>query len=138
MSEPKPPVVVDVAWKGELLFEAKVGGLSLLVDSAGVAGASPVQTLAVAVATCMAMDLAHILKKGRFDPKAIRGRLEARRAPTDPHRIVAARLHFEVTGEVPPEKVERAIALSRDTYCSVWHSMRQDIDFVTSFEVKAA
>jgi uncharacterized OsmC-like protein len=33
--------------------------------------------------------------------------------------------------------VERAIALSRETYCSVWHSMRQDIDFVTTFDIRA-
>ena len=30
------------------------------------------------------------------------------------------------------EQVARAIALSHDTYCSVWHSMRQDIVFTTS------
>ena len=34
-----------------------------------------------------------------------------------------------VEGEVPADAVERAIALSREKYCSVWHSMRQDIDF---------
>ena len=38
-------------------------------------------------------------------------------------------------GAVPDEKVERALALSRDKYCSVWHSMRQDIPFTTSFTV---
>jgi uncharacterized OsmC-like protein len=46
-------------------------------------------------------------------------------------------LRFEVTGEVAPDKVERAIALSREKYCSVWHSLRQDIDFRTAFEVVA-
>jgi len=45
-------------------------------------------------------------------------------------------LHFEVTGAVPPDRVERAIALSRETYCSVWHSMRPDIAFTTSFSVR--
>ena len=47
-------------------------------------------------------------------------------------------LRFDVTGEVAPEKVERAIALSREKYCSVWHSLRQDIEFGTSFEVRAS
>jgi uncharacterized OsmC-like protein len=49
-------------------------------------------------------------------------------------------LRFEVTGEaagaVPADKVERALALSREKYCSVWHSLRQDIAFTTSFEVR--
>jgi uncharacterized OsmC-like protein len=32
--------------------------------------------------------------------------------------------------------VQRAIDLSREKYCSVWHSLRQDIDFRTSFDVR--
>ena len=47
---------------------------------------------------------------------------------------MSAHLHFVVAGEAPAEKVERAIALSRETYCSVWHSLRPDIAFRTSFE----
>ena len=43
-----------------------------------------------------------------------------------------------MSGDVPPEKVERAIALSRETYCSVWHSLRPDLDFTTTFEVTAS
>jgi len=43
-----------------------------------------------------------------------------------------------VRGDVPADRVERAIALSRERYCSVWHSLRQDIDFRTSFEVAPA
>jgi hypothetical protein len=44
-------------------------------------------------------------------------------------------LHFHVTGAVPAAAVERAIALSRETYCSVWHSTRQDIEFITRFDI---
>jgi uncharacterized OsmC-like protein len=40
-----------------------------------------------------------------------------------------------VRGDVPPDRVERALELSRERYCSVWHSLRSDIDFRTSFEV---
>jgi putative redox protein len=44
-------------------------------------------------------------------------------------------LHFAVRGSVPADRVERAITLSRERYCSVWHSLRPDIAFTTSFEV---
>jgi len=83
----------------------------------------------------MAIDVVHILKKGRLGVTSLRAELHARRAPRDPKRLVAVRLHFRVGGEVPAERVERAIALSRETYCSVWHSLRHDIDFLTSFEI---
>jgi putative redox protein len=44
-------------------------------------------------------------------------------------------LHVAVTGDVPADRVERAIELSRDRYCSVLHSLRSDIDLQTSFEI---
>ena len=44
---------------------------------------------------------------------------------------------FTVTGNVPDFAVERAIRLSREKYCSVWHSLRQDLEFDSSFEVRS-
>ena len=41
-------------------------------------------------------------------------------------------------GRGPAEKIERAIALSRETYCSVWHSLARDITLTTSFAVDPA
>jgi uncharacterized OsmC-like protein len=52
----------------------------------------------------------------------------------DPHRILRATLHFKIDGDVPADAVDRAIALSRDKYCSVWHSVRQDIDIKITWE----
>jgi uncharacterized OsmC-like protein len=48
---------------------------------------------------------------------------------------VSAQLHLHIRGDVPAPAVERAIALSRDKYCSVWHSFRQDIELTTSFDI---
>ena len=45
-------------------------------------------------------------------------------------------ISFVIEGDVPRDAVERAIQLSRDKYCSVWHSMRQDIGFTTTFRVE--
>jgi putative redox protein len=36
------------------------------------------------------------------------------------------RIEYAVKGDVPDAAIERAIGLSRDTYCSVWHSLRRD------------
>jgi putative redox protein len=86
----------------------------------------------------MAMDVAHMLSRGRHPFRALRCRLVADRADDSPHRITAAALHFIVEGDVPADAVERAIALSREKYCSVWHSMRQDITLQTTVEIIAA
>jgi len=36
---------------------------------------------------------------------------------------------------VPEPVVERAISLSRDKYCSVWHSLREDIVLETAHTI---
>ena len=107
----------------------------MVLDSAGIAGPSPVQALAFALAGCMGMDVVHILRKGRHDLRGLRVALVAERAAQDPHRLTAIAIDFSVTGAVPAEQVQRAIDLSHEKYCSVWHSMRQDIPFETRFSV---
>lgn len=131
---PKAPTIADLTWIGDLKFTATIGQASMSFDSAGVDGVSPVQALAGALASCMSMDLAHVLTKGRHPLRALRAHLVGQRAQEDPHRFLRIDLHFTVEGGVPADAVQRAIALSREKYCSVWHSMRQDIDFVVTFE----
>lgn len=136
MSEPRPPLTLDLTWLGELRFAGSSDATTILLDSASQAGPSPVQALAFALVGCMAMDVVHILTKGRARVDAMTAHLVAERAEANPKRIVAADVRFALTGNMTPEQVERAIALSREKYCSVWHSMRQDIVFTTTHDVQ--
>lgn len=95
------------------------------------------EALAAALAGCMTTDVTDILVKGRHPLRALTSHFSADRAGTNPHRFVRAILHVTVAGDIPPAAVERALALSRDKYCSVWHSMRQDIEFITTYEIRA-
>jgi putative redox protein len=128
----KPPTVVELIWEHELVLSGRSGDVKLTVDSAGVEGASPMQALGFALAACMAMDLVHILKKGRHDLRGLKADLIGQRAQDEPRRFTSIELKYTITGNVPEDQVVRAIQLSRDKYCSVWHSMRQDIDLRVS------
>jgi len=136
---PKPPATVDLVWNGRLEFTVTTPKTTFVIDSASVAGPSPVDALVAALAGCMAMDLAHILTKGRHPFTEMRAKLVAERSPDNPHRLMSVTLHFVLgglgEGAAPLDAVRRAIALSRDTYCSVWHSLRQDIPFQVTFDV---
>ncbi len=132
----KTPTTLELTWDSELVFHGVSAEATLTLDSAGKAGPSPVQTLAFALAGCMGMDVVHILRKGRFDLRGLAIVLVAERAQTDPHRITSVTIDFRVTGAIPEAQVQRAIDLSHDKYCSVWHSMRQDIAFETRFSVQ--
>ena len=131
----KPPTVVDLTWQSDLTFAVVADRVSMTMDSAGVAGLSPVQALGVALAGCMTTDVVFLLTKNRHALRALRSRLVAERAQEDPHRFVRVTLHLTVEGDVPRDAIERAVQLSRDKYCSVWHSMRQDIDFQVTFSL---
>ncbi len=128
--------LVELVWERDLVFSGQSGSVAMTLDSESAAGPSPMQALAFALAGCMAMDVVHVIRKGRFPLRGLRADLAGERAPTDPKRFTVIALHYTVTGEVPPEKVQRAIELSKEKYCSVWHSMRQDsIEFNVTFTV---
>jgi putative redox protein len=131
----KPQAIVELVWEHDLVFGGRSGEICMTLDSAAREGPSPVQALVFALAGCMAMDVVHILKKGRHDLRGLRADLVGERAQEEPRRVIAVDVRFTITGNVPGDLVQRAIDLSREKYCSVWHSMRQDIPMTTSFQV---
>jgi putative redox protein len=131
-----PTTTALLTWKQDLQFDASSGHTSLTIDSRGIAGPSPVEALALALAGCMAIDVVDIVTKGRHPLRGLTVSLSAERAAEPPRRFVSVALHFVLTGEVPIAAVERALQLSRDKYCSVWQSMRQDIPLATTYEVR--
>ena len=132
----KPDLVLDLEWQGDNRLRGRTAGVEIVMDSPPTAGPNPVQTLAFALAACMAMDVLLVIQRGRFELEALTARLVAERAPGDPRRILKVDLRFVLKGPIPPDRIERAIQLSRDKYCSVWHSMREDIALTTSFELQ--
>jgi putative redox protein len=136
MADPeKPPTAVELIWEHDLVLAGRSGEAKMTLDSASVEGPSPMQALAFALAACMAMDVVHVLRKGRHDLRGLRADLAGHRAQSAPQRFSRIELRFTVTGDIEPDVVQRAIDLSREKYCSVWHSMREDIEFETSFAV---
>ena len=134
----KPPVIADLIWIDALRFDATSARVSTVVDGDSIAGPSPVQMLVLGLAGCMAADVVDIVRKGRHPLTGLSARIVAERAPEPPTRVVRAQLQFVIRGDVPAAAVERAIALSRDKYCSVWHSLRQDIELTTSFDIRTS
>ncbi len=85
---------------------------------------------------CMAIDVLMILEKGRVEVGSLEVLADADRNPEPPRFFTRIRLTF-VLGGVAAEarsKVDRAIELSSDKYCSVLHSLRQDLEFETVVE----
>lgn len=133
----KPPTEVDLVWERDLMFNGRSADASIVLDGASHAGPSPVQALAFALAGCMGMDVVHILKKARQDLRGLGIHLVAERAQDDPHRVTAVLMEFSITGAIAESQIQRAIDLSRDKYCSVWQSLRQDIRLDTRIRLRS-
>jgi putative redox protein len=121
-----------VRWTGrDLVFEGRTAtSAPILIDSASKAGPSPTETLLMSIAACMAIDVKVILEKSRIDVEEIVVEMEGDRAPEPPRRFTSIALTFKVKGPTEKDlpKLERAAQLSRDKYCSVFHTLRSDID----------
>lgn len=135
MSTPKEGVL---RWTGEgLVFSGQVGsGPTVTIDGDAKAGPSSTDSLLLGLMGCMSIDVLTILQKGRVTVNALETRVEAERAPDPPKYFTRVRLTFVLEGPSPEErpKVDRAIELSREKYCSVFHSLRPDLEFETSVE----
>jgi putative redox protein len=136
MADAKPPVVAELVWSEGLRFDATSGSAVAIVDGDGQAGPSPMQHAAIGLAGCMAADVVDILRKGRHPLTQLRVTFTGIRAETPPRRFLQISLQFHLQGEVPLEAAERAVMLSRDKYCSVWLSFRQDIELSTTVHVR--
>jgi putative redox protein len=123
----KPPTAIAVTWTDDLLFRVDArGARTIAVDGDGKAALSPVELLAAATAACMSVDVVHILTRARQPIEGLRAAFTGERAQTEPHRFTTVRLEFTIEGRVGQAQVDRAVALSREKYCSVWNSLRED------------
>ncbi len=118
---------VRLRWAGEgLVFHGGPdGGPEITIDSDATQGPSPTHTLLLALAGCMAVDVKLILEKSRVPVESIEVEAQGVRAESIPRRFVSITLTYDVKGprDVDAKKVQRALDLSRDKYCSVLHSL---------------
>ncbi len=131
----KPPMNVSLTWEHALEFTAEGGKHEVGIDGNSYTAPSPMQFLAMSLAGCMAIDIVHILTRGRHTISSLTSSFTGERAPEEPHRFVKIDLRFLISTSASAEHVQRALDLSRDKYCSVWNSLRQDIEFNVSFEL---
>ena len=82
-------------------------------------GSEWVMWLLLGLGGCSAFDVMLILKRGREAVTDCVVDIDAERATTDPKVFTKIVMHYTVTGRVlDPKKVERAVQLSAEKYCS--------------------
>lgn len=82
-------------------------------------GPRPMELLLLGMGGCTAFDVVSILKKSRQAISDCVAEISAERAERDPKVFTRIHVHFVVSGRgLEPAKVERAVQLSAEKYCS--------------------
>ena len=126
----------------KVTFVAESGsGHAVVLDGAPDAGGRnlgvrPMELLLMGLGGCTAFDVVHILRKGREEVTDCVVEVEAERAETDPKIFTRIHMHYRVAGRgLAPAKVERAIALSAEKYCSASAIMAKSATITHDWEV---
>jgi putative redox protein len=119
---------VQLVWKGDFRFDAVARGNAVTkVDGNAEDGTTPVDLLLESVGACAAIDVVDILRKSRQDLQGMAVEVVATRREEPPRYVKRVEFHFRIKGPVDQSKAERAVDLSLEKYCSVFHSLRMDI-----------
>ncbi|GAC1389523.1 MAG: OsmC family protein [Variovorax sp.] len=96
----------------------------------------PMETVLAGTGGCTAYDVVLILKRGRHEVERCSVKLTSERAEKDPKVFTRIHMHFTVAGRgIPPAAVERAIALSHESYCSASIMLAKTAQITTSFDL---
>lgn len=127
----------SLEWERDLIFNLRTQrGYEVEYDANMQWGCSPTETLLMSVAGCMGIDVAFFLKKMRAEIASFKMDFSGRRNPTPPQYYKSIEMNIKVSGNgLTPKKLDRAISLSQEKYCSVYHSLRKDIDVKVTYEI---
>ncbi len=130
-----------VKWVEDRTFTGEVEAGHRIVLGNGIdgkpkPGPSPMELLLIGTGGCSSYDVVHILEKGREPVSGCTCEVTAERAETDPKVFTRIHLQFTVSGRgLNPAKVERAVQLSVEKYCSASVMMAKTAEVTHGFEV---
>jgi putative redox protein len=131
-----------VTYTGGMRFVGRgASGHDVVMDASETSGghdtaARPVEVLLASLGACTGMDVVAILRKSQHVPTAFRVEIADERAADYPKVLKRIHLSYVVSGEVPRERLEKAIELSLAKYCPIANSLAgiAEITYETRFE----
>jgi putative redox protein len=133
-----PVTKATLRWDKELIFVGSTEpGYDIEFDANAQWGCKPTEALLLSLAACMGIDIVMILKKMRVQLTSLKMDLVGERNPSPPQYYRAVEIVLYLGGKnLDPSKVDRAISLSKTTYCSVYNSLRMDLELRVRYELE--
>ena len=133
---------ISVNWiDGMLMVGKSHSGHSITMDGPPEIGGNnlgvrPMEMLLLGVAGCTMIDVVTTLKKMRQDLTNCETKLSAERADEHPKVFTDIHIKFIVKGQdLDPKKVEKAITLSAEKYCSASIMLGKTASITHDFEI---
>lgn len=130
---------------GKFNFEAQnESGFTVELDAKAAIGGDgkgfrPMEMLLVGLGGCSAIDMVNILTKQKEVLEDIHIRIQAsRREEEQPPIFDTIGIHFILSGELNIAKVERALQMTFEKYCSVANILSRSATVKYSFEISGA
>ena len=131
-----------VKWLDNMSFVGESGsGHSIVMDGSPEdggrnLGVRPMEMVLLGMGGCTAFDVVLILKRGRQDITDCHVELEAERASDVPKVFTKIHAHYVVKGKgLDAKKVERAVSMTAEKYCSVSIMLAATADVTHDFEI---
>jgi putative redox protein len=131
-----------IKWIQDVMFLGESGsGHSVVMDGAPEAGGRnlgfrPMEMVLLGLGGCSAFDVMMILKRGREQVTDCVVELDAQRAETDPKVFTKIEMRYVVTGRsLDRKKVERAVSLSAEKYCSASAMLAKSAQITHTVEI---
>ena len=98
-------------------------------------GARPMELVLMGLASCSAIDFILILKKQRQQLDDISIRVDADRKQATPSPFERIHMNFTLKGKLDPNKVEKALKLSVEKYCSAAEMIKSTARIEYTFDI---
>jgi putative redox protein len=133
-----PVTKATLRWDRELIFTGSTGaGYDIEFDANAQWGCKPTEALLLSLAGCMGIDIVMILKKMRVQLASLKMDLVGERNPSPPQYYKSIEIVLHLGGKnLDASKIDRAISLSKTTYCSVYNSLRRDMALRVRYELE--
>lgn len=126
-----------LTWEKDLVFAARMPGCLLSYDPKRQEGCVPTDTLLASIAGCLAIDVVIFLQKMRAEIKNFEIETTGERNLTPPQYFKSINMVIHLSGkDITPRKLDRAISLSHEKYCSVYHCLRKDMKVAVSYIIE--
>ena len=133
---------ISVNWVDGLLMVGKSdSGHTITMDGPPESGGEnlgvrPMEMLLLGVAGCTMIDVVTTLKKMRQDLSHLETKINAERATDHPKVFTDIHIQFVVKGkDLDPKKVDKAITLSAEKYCSASIMLGETATITHDFEI---